>query len=77
MEGSLLGGRTKEHRRAQIRRVARETTPEQRFMWLEEAYNFMLAAGVKNPCAQKRRARGEDWGPQAGWVANEATPPGN
>jgi len=42
-----------QHRAAQIKRFARETTPAQRLMWLEQALKFAYTSGI-DCLAQKR-----------------------
>jgi hypothetical protein len=47
-----------EHRLAQIKRMAAETTPLQRWKWLEDALEFMRAQGI-DPIEQKRKLEGK------------------
>jgi hypothetical protein len=46
------------HRREQLRRIVRETTPAQRLAWLEEAIEFARRAGALPPSLGARRTGG-------------------
>ncbi|MBS1717052.1 MAG: hypothetical protein JSS72_04905 [Armatimonadetes bacterium] len=49
-----------EHRRAQARRWANETTAEQRLEWLEQALKFAYACGI-DVVAVRRKAKEQQY----------------
>lgn len=51
-------GSFEEHRLAQMKRMAKETTPEQRWQWLDEALRFVWSQGI-DPNEKQRRMQGK------------------